>query len=108
MIGTPNLLLVSVRLCCPFSRPGLWKELTHERLALSKDDLNTYGMPRRVQTSTYFSAPSNASSLDSSSFMPPNSTNGLSLAISIPETFRLLRAILRIPFCWPVLPQQSP
>ncbi|MNX79608.1 hypothetical protein D3C86_1112440 [compost metagenome] len=62
-----------------------------ERFALSQLALNTNGMPSLLVTSTYFSHTAIAMSRDSSTFMPPNSTKGLSLATSI--------ALILIFFC---------
>ena len=45
-------------------------------LDLAFDALNTYGISKRVQISIYVSAISKAKSFDSSTFIPPNNTNG--------------------------------
>ena len=52
MIFTPNVSFNSWKIFKPSSKPGPRYECTDERLALSKEALNTKGMPSLVVTLT--------------------------------------------------------
>lgn len=99
-MGTPKRRFTSARMASPLSRPGPLNDLMDERFALSKDALNTYGMPSFAVSSTKIAATSMTMSSASITFMPPISTNGRSFAKVTPPSSSTL---FDKDFCFPVL-----
>ena len=74
--GTPKVCLISWKIFRPSSRPGPRNECDRGTVGLVERGLEHVGNPSFAQISTYASATCSARSRDSSTFTPPNSTNG--------------------------------